>query len=529
MRSLTTVVLIGLFACGGSKPKPKPVDNTVTTVMDPKQAPPPQGKPAFRVLYVDSSNSITLEGVINDKAANDFAIGATVVVTSPALQGEQVQITDEHGAFAMGSLPAGKYEMTVYYNDSTTHGAFEVKQGKRTKVDVDLVSGGAQEVVQIEAAPEPEYKTAYEALQHGALAQTIKRGEAELAKAPSSKVHAMLAIARYGSALEAARYDVFAFDGNKKTGKDFTAGLTALAAELEKAQGHLAAAAKDPKFSLELCVACMTVDGHMPLVPRGLFEIERDKQGNELPEDDKRRRPTYRFDYGDLAWARAMLSYQQGLVNLGLAYDWTWIDQFTKDDSHDDESKMPGKITIKLADAKKVAKAREQLLAGLAASDEARLAYLAETDDDREWVPSPKQKSYAAPLAVDAALYQTWEDVVLDVRSLVAGETGIAFRALWQVFGEKEPPPGFIDLGAMLAKPKDIVLELAAIDRIENEKNPVKREKLTVALLQSLLGNGYKAQMKPSRLTDRLLQLHKDMAANGSGFDDKLKYFFWLN
>src|SRR5205085_11554624 len=105
----------------------------------------------------------------------------------------------------------------------------------------------------------------------------------------------------------------------------------------------------------------------------------------------------------------------------------------------------------------------------------------------------------------------------------------ISFRALWQLFEEKEPPPGFIDLGSMLTKPKDIVIEVAAIDRIEREKNPVKREKLTVTLLQGVLGNGYKAQMKPSRLTDRLLQLRKDMAANETAFDDKLKYFFWLN
>ena len=39
-------------------------------------------------------------------------------------------------------------------------------------------------------------------------------------------------------------------------------------------------------------------------------------------------------------------------------------------------------------------------------------AYLAETDDDREWVPNPKQQSHPMPLPVDAArigaLERTW-------------------------------------------------------------------------------------------------------------------------
>jgi hypothetical protein len=265
----------------------------------------------------------------------------------------------------------------------------------------------------------------------------------------------------------------------------------------------------------------------MPLVPQGLFEIERDKQLKEIPEGDNRRRPTYRFDHGDIAWGRAMLSYQQALASLALAYDWQWVDMFLDDDKP--RGKKPTKITIKLVDAKKVAKAREQLFAGLAASDEARLAYVAETDDDREWVPSPKQKNYAAPLPVDANLYRTWEDVVLDVRSLVAGETGISFQALWELAEEKDAPPGFIDFGAMLTKPKNIVIDVTMIDRIDDEKNPAKRATLMVSFIKNLIGNGFRMQMKPSRLTDRFIQLRKDMSANDEVFSDKLKYFFWLN
>src|SRR5687768_17336340 len=61
----------------------------------------------------------SLRGVIRDRAAGEVAVGATVVATSPALQGEQVVITDENGSYFITSLPSGVYTLTVYYNDAT--------------------------------------------------------------------------------------------------------------------------------------------------------------------------------------------------------------------------------------------------------------------------------------------------------------------------------------------------------------------------------------------------------------------------
>jgi len=216
-----------------------------------------------------------------------------------------------------------------------------------------------------------------------------------------------------------------------------------------------------------------------------------------------------------------MLHYQQALAIIALAYDWTWID--TVDEIKD------GKITIKLIEPDRIAKAKEHVLAGLVASDEARVAYLAETDDDREWVPSPKQKNYASPLAVDAALYKSWEAIVTDVRTLLTADTGIKLESLWALFGEKAAPGGFIDVRAMFEKPQDIVFQLGMIDRIEIEKNATKRGKLMTTFLQGVIGNGYKKQMKTSPLTDRLMQLRKDRAADEKRFEDKLKLVLWLN
>src|SRR5215467_14126647 len=48
-------------------------------------------------VFADASGtSGALRGVLKDQSNGDAAVGATVVATSPALQGEQVVITDEN-------------------------------------------------------------------------------------------------------------------------------------------------------------------------------------------------------------------------------------------------------------------------------------------------------------------------------------------------------------------------------------------------------------------------------------------------
>src|SRR4051812_24854896 len=62
------------------------------------------------VLYAQASSVGQLRGVVKDKGTNENAVGATVVATSPALQGEQVVITDENGQYFITALPAGMYD-----------------------------------------------------------------------------------------------------------------------------------------------------------------------------------------------------------------------------------------------------------------------------------------------------------------------------------------------------------------------------------------------------------------------------------
>src|SRR5690348_1258380 len=57
----------------------------------------------------------SLRGTLRDKSTGETAPGATIIATSPALQGEQVVITDENGQYFITSLPPGSYTLTVIY------------------------------------------------------------------------------------------------------------------------------------------------------------------------------------------------------------------------------------------------------------------------------------------------------------------------------------------------------------------------------------------------------------------------------
>lgn len=61
-------------------------------------------------------------------------IGATIVLESSVLQGEQVAIADERGTFALDKLPAGRYRVSVYYGDQTVQRSFEVATDRTTRL-----------------------------------------------------------------------------------------------------------------------------------------------------------------------------------------------------------------------------------------------------------------------------------------------------------------------------------------------------------------------------------------------------------
>jgi hypothetical protein len=94
-------------------------------------------------------------GVIRGRVTDPSGMGlpgATVVATSPSLQGQQVVITDETGSYAIGALPPGTYQVVFYYNDTTLQrGGVLVQVNKAAPVFQKLdMSRSMGEVITIE-------------------------------------------------------------------------------------------------------------------------------------------------------------------------------------------------------------------------------------------------------------------------------------------------------------------------------------------------------------------------------------------
>ncbi len=260
-------------------------------------------------------------------------------------------------------------------------------------------------------------------------------------------------------------------------------------------------------------------DGEIDSSDRALLEIELDAGGKQLPEDDPRRRPVYRYDVGDVHWARAFVNFQMAALNLALAYDWSVINSIVREGF-----KSLLEIRIRLLDKSLIAKARKEILAGLDSAEQARLAYLAETDDEREWIPNPRQKNHPMPLPVDEDLYKTWQGVLGDVRKLVTGEEGLRLADVAEMLQMKiDPMPrGYLDIGRMFDRPRDIVINL-------NELMMLDRTRDLEGMLRSVFGEYYLYGKKPSLITSRLKRMKREIDTGFESFGRKLRYLLWLN
>ncbi len=378
----------------------------------------------------------------------------------------------------------------------------------------------------IEAAP------AVEALRQGSFDEATKRAGRTIEEDPQNPEALIVrAIARYRATMTQMVLDGRTVVIGGLEGGTFNQRYLRFAAEQSEAdlaavEADLAKVAASPDVSLELCLACWkdvdwTGDGRVNRRDELLLQIEVDKNGEPLPEDDPRRKPTFRFDHGDVAWARAFVGFERAALDVILAYDYTALNDVLAP-----RRARPPRVVLKLVDPGRIAAAKSRFLEALDQSEAARQAYLRETDDDREWVPNPRQKSHPMPLPVDQALYETWGGVLGDLRRLVRGEEGIAVADVARLLeGEVQVTfaRGFVDIGAMLERPRDITLDARDIEQLEEE--PVNAG----VLLKAILGDYYVEEMKASPLPKRLARMKGEIDARQEDIEHKLKYLFWLN
>jgi len=378
------------------------------------------------------------------------------------------------------------------------------------------------------ATATPAEKPALEALARGDFAGAGAAADDVLRRTPdAARAAAVRAVSRYqaASVLLVGRLErlekVFEGDSPARFDGELRSALLEADGALVAVDNDLAIAEADPTFAIELCLACWSYDwtGDKEINERDvhMLEIEFDAQGNELPEGDPRRRPTFRIDHGDVPWARASIAFQRSILHMAAAYQWSALARMKDGD--------PKLLRVPLAHREDVALAGKLALSALDHAERSRQAYLAETDDDREWVPNPRQKSHPVPLEVDARLYDTWGGTLADLRDLVRGDTGVPLGELFALFPEYHGPTnlGYLDVGSIFSQPRDIVIEVGALDQLERMRDDPK------PVLKGFLGGLWRENMKPSPIVGRARAARDSLMRGEQTLDRKLRYLFWFN
>jgi hypothetical protein len=357
-------------------------------------------------------------------------------------------------------------------------------------------------------------------LDDGHVEEAATAAAAWLQRAPDEpRAHAFMAITRLCAA---ARH--IASDVAKKGARERYADekylhelLKVLDNELARADADLAAAATDPRFVLVLCPGCWHIDwqGDGSYDDRAL-SVEYDAAGKLMAPSDPRRHPTFAFDVGDVHYLRGLVAFARAVVNIGLGYHFAdlmaHVNRFQLD-----------VLALRLDDKTRLEKARAHILAGLDHIDHARLAYLAERDDDREWIPNPRQQHHPVPLAVDEQVYQRWAEAIRAVRALVRGESGLDVALLVR-FADKPPkviPRGFLDVGALFSRPRDFELRVAEVNRLKRNKPD--------ELLKQLFGDAYVPRMRANPLPWLILRAVDEARRAHDKSNRKMRYILWLN
>ena len=157
-------------------------------------------------------------------------------------------------------------------------------------------------------------------------------------------------------------------------------------------------------------------DGMVTPVERYFFWVPRRDVG-EPPRPDQTDEyyrvfyaaPVIKVDRSDVYWALAYCHFAESALNLVLAYD-VHMGQ--------------GEPLVLLRDVERVrSTAYRSLLAGLQYSRRLRESLAQETDDDFEWIHSPRQKNTSFPLVMDEQTFASWGELLGYLDSLVLGKT----------------------------------------------------------------------------------------------------------
>lgn len=232
-------------------------------------------------------------------------------------------------------------------------------------------------------------------------------------------------------------------DGLKTTYADIDASFETLVADLEAAERALAGIkSKDVSFVVELPRVGLDIDadGKLSEFERLAFHWAPPVPGGA--RQPERAEGTARFDYADTLWLRSYCFVLSGAGHFWLSYD---LREFFEVSGHliagnpepsrrlprDNELGWQGSIADIIGALHtfrgKVKSREHQRAVWEAAKSVVRLgratwdAVEAETDDDREWLPSPKQRGIHG-MPVTAPMVKVWREALEEIDLILDGK-----------------------------------------------------------------------------------------------------------
>jgi len=197
------------------------------------------------------------------------------------------------------------------------------------------------------------------------------------------------------------------------------------------------------------------------------------------------------FDRGDVAWLRGYCHLLMAMTEAALAYDGKELFarcgqlMFAKTDSPFSEILRPNRknaqgfevdpfldliaaihlMNMPLLEPKRMGESLKHMESVISLSRESWKFYLAETDDDHEWIPNPKQATVMPGGAVTEEMVQGWMEFLAAADALLAGKTLVPF---W-----RGPEGKGVNFRKVFTEPRDFDLILwvqgtAAVPYLEN-------------------------------------------------------------
>lgn len=188
---------------------------------------------------------------------------------------------------------------------------------------------------------------------------------------------------------------------------------------------HTLAAIKDDKVKLPIRLARIRLD----LVGAG--EATDDLVGilKKIMRQDLallKTNPDFRvcFDRGDVAWLRAYCHLLMAIIDVMLAFDGeAWFDEWSKEVFAKPKTRGVARVenAAVVVEPARLGSFRRHMLQVCAFNRETWRHIRAETDDEHEWLPNPKQKGVLA-VPVRDEMIDAWLDAVAELEAVLQGK-----------------------------------------------------------------------------------------------------------